>query len=256
MLNNSGRYCKFCGERVKFIDDFNDYYCDKCYSYQTISVPIKFESKNEFVKLDVDSSEPLDKPLDLPKNVRNNIPIFRHRTFLVYQKIMQIPPIFEFYNISGEQIGESKAKFQELVYHGGVGWSSEFNFYDNSKKIVAKTRLHYYKRTRVFDIKRILEIHNHENTIKGYLKAPVHLGFNKKWSLLDADKNLIGKPSKKKWKKNHFEFLNPKKEMICAYDRSIKELKDIAKITIAESFDPLLAIATLITIAYVSLIFK
>jgi len=239
LSNEYPRFCKFCGEPVEFLTDFQDFYCKYCNSYQTKSTPIHAKGKKaETLKTSIDSSPPpLQRP-HLPPEWQDNIPIFRHSQYLVVQAILSFGPKYTIYNVSGLKMGECQGKI--------LSWGGEFDFYDNNGQHVAKvkgspTLLSFQTKTWT--------ITDYRGFTKGLIKS--HFGFFKRnWELYDERGSLVARPNEQVWFKYNWQAVSPRGQILVSVDKKLFTFRDKFSIIVSPEIDPLIALAYAIAIDY------
>ncbi|MBD3189118.1 MAG: hypothetical protein GF308_00660 [Candidatus Heimdallarchaeota archaeon] len=193
--------------------------------------------KSSSIKLPVDRSPPPRKPPSLPQKWEDNIPIFRHREYLVVQALFSFRPKFDFYNISGRKMGECVGKI--------LSWGGEFDFYDVDGRHVAKLR----GNPTLLNIQKTFEIFDHRNVFKGAIKSS--FGFPKRtWEIYDAHKRLIGRPSERVWLKTNFEMVDSRGNVLLSVDKKLWAWRDQFRVVVTPRIDPLLALAFAIAVDY------
>ncbi|NHK30774.1 MAG: hypothetical protein FK730_05445 [Asgard group archaeon] len=237
MADTIQRYCKFCGERVQFLNDFNDYYCSFCHSYQTHTESIEVKGKKA-PKYQIDSNPPPTQPPTLPPEWRQNIPMFRHREYLVIQAIFSWGPKYTIYNVTGQVMGEIRGKI--------ISWGGEWTFYDFNGKLVAKVK----GNPRIFGFQeKKFNISDHQNKFRGSIVGK--FGFLKKfWELYDEHGRLIGRPNEQIWLKTNWQMIDPRGRMALTVDKKWFTFRDQFRVTVSEHIDPLIALAYAVAIDY------
>jgi len=239
LSRESPRFCKFCGEPVEYLTDFNDYFCKYCNSYQTKSVPIQSKGKKvERTKISFDSSPPpLQRP-NLPPEWQDNIPIFRHSEYLVVQAILSFGPKYTIYNVSGLKMGECQGRI--------LSWGGEFDFYDNDGKHVAKVK---GSPTLLSIQTKTWKITDYRGTFKGAIKS--HYGFLKRnWELYNEYGTLIARPNEQVWFKYNWQAVSPRGEILVSVDKQVFAIRDKFSVKVSPNIDPLIALAYSIAIDY------
>ncbi|MFW9921821.1 MAG: hypothetical protein ACFFDW_00845 [Candidatus Thorarchaeota archaeon] len=239
MADNVPRFCKFCGESVEYLPDFKDYFCRYCNSYQTTSVPFQAEGKKpEKIQINVENSLPPDKPPVLPPEWRDNIPIFRHREYLVVQAMFSWGPKYDIYNITGLKMGECRGKI--------LSWGGEFDFFDTANRHVAKvkgnpTLLNYQTKT--------WDVYDYAGKFKGAIKS--HFGFFKrKWELYNEHGQLVALPNEQIWLKYNWQAVDTRGTVLIQVDKQFFTFRDKFRVVVHPQIDPLLALAYAISIDY------
>ena len=231
------RYCKFCGEQVEFITDFNDYYCQFCHSYQTHSESIKAGGKQS-PKYRIDPSPPPETPPVLPSAWRSNIPMFRHKEYLVMQAFLSWGPKYDIYNVTGHKMGEIKGKI--------ISWGGEWTYFDLRGNQVAKVK----GNPTLFKVQdKKFDIRDYQGNFKGAIKSK--FGFLKrKWELYDASGHLIGRPNEEIWLKTNFQLVDPHGRLLLNVDKKWFTFRDQFRVIVSELIDPLIALAYAVAVDY------
>lgn len=238
-VNDQPRFCKFCGESVEYLQDFNDYYCRFCNSYQTKSTSFEVKGKKtETIKTHIDSSLPPLQPPRLPQEWRENIPIFRHGEYLLVQAIFSWGPKYTIYNVSGQIMGECRGKI--------LSWGGEFDFFDVSGRHVAKIK---GNPTLVNFQTKTWDITDHRGRFKGAIKSKY--GFLRRtWELYDEHGRLIALPNEQVWFKYNWQAIDNRGRVLVAVDKQFFTFRDKFKVTVSPEMDPLIALAYAIAIDY------
>ncbi|NHJ86123.1 MAG: hypothetical protein FK734_11725 [Asgard group archaeon] len=235
MPDGSVRYCKFCGEQVSFIEDFNDYYCQACNSYQTHGEAIEAGGKKS-QPFQIDSAPPPTQPPMLSPLVMQNLPMFRHRVYLVIQAFFSWGPKYTIYNVTGQKMGECRGKI--------ITWGGEFDFFDDQGRHVAKIK---GNPTLLAVQDKVFEVFDHNNAFRGAIKSK--FGFmRRKWELYDASGRLIGMPNEQIWIKTNWQLLAPNGQVLVAVDKKWFTFRDQFRVVVGEHIDPLIALAYSIAI--------
>ncbi len=231
-------YCKFCGEQVEFIEDFNDHYCHYCKSFQTSNSPplnVEKGTENEHLILpEFDDTAPLNEPLELPESWKKNLPIFRHKQYLL-KPVLSLREKHIIYNINGQKIAESVSK--------PLSFKPNFNFLDLNGNIVGTIRFQ-----RLKFLKSKYEIFNHENKIVGTIHYTSSL-FGGNYEIFDENNKLIGIPEKDKGLNYAYRIRDDSLKTILLLDR--KYWSGSMKVTINSLINPILGIAFGIILAYI-----
>jgi len=230
-------YCKFCGEQVQFLSEFGDYYCQGCHSFQTHADAIEAGGKKA-PAYKIDPSPPPLAPPMLPPAWRNNIPMFRHREYLVIQAFFSWGPKYTIYNVTGQQMGEIRGKI--------ISWGGEFDFFDANGAHVAKVK----GNPTVFSIQdKSFEIYDHAGNFRGAIKGK--FGFLKRtWELYNHQKQLIGLPNEQLWVKTNWQAVDPQGRLLLTVDKKWFTWRDQFRVVVSEIIDPLIALAYAVAIDY------
>jgi uncharacterized protein YxjI len=237
LSDNRPRYCKFCGEQVQFIEDFNDFYCNFCHSYQTHSESIEVKGKKA-PKYQIDPNPPPLQPPALPREWRENIPMFRHREYLIIQAIFSWGPKYTIYNVTGQQMGEVKGKI--------ISWGGEWDFYDLSGRHVAKVK----GKPTIFGFQdKTFDIFDHQGRFQGAIKGKT--GFLRRWwELYNEHGQLIGKPNEQVWVKTNWQMVDGRGQVMLSVDKKWFTFRDQFRVVVSEHISPLIALAYAIVIDY------
>jgi uncharacterized protein YxjI len=234
------RFCKFCGEPVEYLEEYDDYYCTHCHSYQTKTTSIdgKKGQKGSPAQSSFDSSLPPKKPLKMSAHRKRNIPIFRHREYLVKQEVFTFKPKFRIYNVSGQLMGICEGKV--------FTWGGEFDFRDTKGRFVA--RLEGDKSLFNFSNRTFNLIDSH-NKHRGKIVAKY--GFLKRdWVIYDEHGQYLGSPSEKIWLKNHFEMVDGRGRVLLSVQKKLFEWVDRFHVVVSPLIDPLIALSFAIVVDY------
>ena len=239
LSDNIQRFCKFCGEPVTYLEDFNDYFCRYCNSYQTTSTSIQSKGKKaESIKTNVDTSlPPTHRPM-LPPEWRDNIPIFRHRQYLVVQAFFSFGPKYTIYNVSGQKMGECQGKI--------FSWGGEFDFFDTANRYVAKVKGNPQLlpfQTKTWDI------YDYQGVFKGAIKSQFGF-FRRTWELYNEHGQLIARPNEQIWFKYNWQAVDMQGRVLVTVDKQLFTFRDKFSVVVSEYIDPLIALAYAIAIDY------
>lgn len=238
LFQENNKYCKFCGEQVEFLVDFNDHYCHFCKSFQTSNNPplnVEKGTKGKHLILpEFDDTAPLSEPLILPETWKKNLPIFRHKEYLL-KPVLSLRQKHIIYNINGQKIAECVSK--------PFTFKANFEFIDLTGKIVGSI-----KSKRLKFMKSRYEIFNHENLFVGAINYKSKF-FRGNYELFDQNNKLIGMPEKDKGLNYSYRIRDESLRTILLLDR--KYWSGSMKITINSSINPLLGISFGIILAYV-----
>ncbi|MEA2070977.1 MAG: hypothetical protein U9O98_06765 [Asgard group archaeon] len=237
MSHRQRRYCKFCGEPVIYLEEYDDYYCERCHSYQTQSHSVDIKGKKT-PPMEMDTSLPPTNPPKLPPKWEDNIPIFRHREYLVIQAFFSFGPRYSIYNVSGQKMGECQGK---ILSFGG-----EFDFFDSNRHHVAKVKGNL---TLLPFQDKVWNITDHQGHLKGKIKS--RFGFLKRtWELYDDHNRLIGQPDEQVWIKLNWRMLHPNGRVALSVDKKWLTFRDQFRVRVSQNIDPLLALAFAIAVDY------
>ncbi|MGC9777696.1 MAG: hypothetical protein HZR80_00475 [Candidatus Heimdallarchaeota archaeon] len=237
MSNTQTRFCKFCGEQVDFLAEFNDYYCRFCHSYQTHGESISVGGKKS-PAYNIDPNPPPVAPPVLPPAWRGNIPMFRHREYLVMQAFLSWGPKYTIYNVTGHKMGEIKGKI--------ISWGGEWNFFDFEGRKVANVK---GNPTIITFQDKKFDIRDHQGRFKGAIKGKY--GFlRRKWELYDANGRLVGRPDEQVWIKMNWRLIDPQGRILLTVDKKWFTFRDQFRVVVSEHIDPLIALAYAVAIDY------
>ncbi|MHA1354483.1 MAG: LURP-one-related/scramblase family protein [Candidatus Heimdallarchaeota archaeon] len=232
------KYCKFCGEVVEYVEDFRDHYCKFCQSYQTTSHALKSDRGKKSNPIHMDQSPPSDSPPRLPPAWRNNIPVFRHRQYLIIQSILSFGPHYSVYNVSGKKMFEVKGKILSM---GG-----EFDFYDNRGNHIAKI----HGNISLFGLTaKEYTITDQRGNYRGLIKS-THGFFKRMWELYDERGVLIGRPNEQVWFKRNWQMTDGHGKVLLEVDKKLLTWQDQFTVVVSEQIDPLIALAYAVAIDY------
>lgn len=231
------RYCKFCGEQVQYLPEFSDYYCQGCHSYQTHADAIEAGGKKA-PTYQIDKNPPPLTPPMLPHAWRNNIPMFRHREYLVIQAFFSWGPKYTIYNVTGQQMGEIRGKI--------ISWGGEFDFFDTYGNHVAKVK---GNPTIIGFQDKTFDIYDHVGAFRGAIKGKY--GFLKRtWELYNHQGQLIGLPNEQIWLKTNWQAVDPHGRLLLTVDKKWFTWRDQFRVVVSEIIDPLIALAYAVAIDY------
>ncbi|MBN1330705.1 MAG: hypothetical protein JXA54_14625 [Candidatus Heimdallarchaeota archaeon] len=231
-------YCKFCGEQIEFLIDFSDHYCHFCKSFQTTNNPplnVEKGARDKHLILpEFDDTEPLKEPLILPENWKKNLPIFRHKQYLL-KPVLSLRQKHIVYNINGQKIAECVSIPFAL--------KANFDFLDLNGNVVGTI-----KAKRLKYMKSRYEVFNHENLFVGAIHYSSGL-FKANYELFDQNNKSIGMPVKEKGLDYNYRIRDESLKPILVLDR--KYWSGSMKVTIDSSIDPILGIAFGVIFAYI-----
>lgn len=229
------RFCKFCGEQVQYLEEFNDYFCSYCHSYQTHAEGIQVKGKKS-QPYSIDQSPPPEQQPRLPPLWQQNIPMFRHREYLVIQAILSWGPKYTIYNVTGQVMGEIRGKI--------LTWGGEWDYYDFNGNHVAKVK---GNPTIIGFQDKTFNITDHRGAFKGLIKGK--FGFlRRSWELYDANRNLIGMPNEQIWLKYNWQMVDPRGQVLLQVDKKWFTFQDQFRVVVSENIDPLIALAYAVAI--------
>lgn len=220
---------------MKYSPQYNDYYCNSCHSYQTHSESINIGGKKS-PAYKIDSNPPPKTPPKLPPTWQNNIPMFRHREYLVIQAIMSWGAKYTIYNVTGHVMGQIKGK---IVSFGG-----EWNFFDYAGRKVANVK----GNPAIFGFQeRKFEIRDYKGRFKGVIKGKFGL-LKRSWELYDMNGQLIGRPDEQLWLKINWRMVDPSGRILLTVDKKWFTFRDQFRVIVSEHIDPLVALAYAVVI--------
>jgi uncharacterized protein YxjI len=186
----------------------------------------------------MDQSPPPDRPPTLPFAWRNNIPVFRHKQYLIKQSMFSFGPYYTVYNISGQEMFEIKGK---LLSMGG-----EFDFFDKRGNHIAKIQgnISFFGLTT-----KEYTITDQRGNFRGLIKATPGF-FKKYWELFDERGVLIGRPNEEVWFKRNWQMTDEVGGILLEVNKKIWSWTDQFSVVVSEKIDPLIALAYAIAIDY------
>jgi len=237
LYDTQNRFCKFCGEQVQYLPEFNDYYCQGCHSYQTHADAIEASGKKA-PAYQIDPNPPPLAPPMLPPAWKNNIPMFRHREYLVIQAIFSWGAKYTIYNVTGQKMGEIRGKI--------ISWGGEWDYFDVHGTQVAKVK---GNPTLVGFQDKTFDIYDHAGAFRGAIKGKY--GFmRRRWELYNHQGQLIGLPNEQIWLKTNFQALDPHGRLLLTVDKKWFTFRDQFRVIVSELIDPLIALAYAVAIDY------
>ncbi|NHK31186.1 MAG: hypothetical protein FK730_07530 [Asgard group archaeon] len=221
-------YCKFCGEKIDFLKDFNDFYCSFCQSFQTTNQPpIRYIEQNEHLLLpDIDESMPPEEPPEFPKGWKRNLPIFRHREY-VLKPIFSFREKHNFYNKQGQKLGEFKGK--------AFNFKGIYSVHDLEDNIVATI-----ERRRIKFGKFSYDIKDHHSVQIGSIVITTRF-FGRTFDIIDENNNTIGFSKEPKIFRPDYDIINKEGIEIITLDR--KFWSGSMRIVILTNVNPLLVLS-------------
>ncbi|MHA1639214.1 MAG: hypothetical protein ACTSXO_11445 [Candidatus Heimdallarchaeota archaeon] len=236
MPERKKRFCKFCGEQVDFLEDFNDYFCQHCHSFQTHAEPIDTPRGKKAFASKVDNTLPPEKQPSLPPFWQQNIPIFRHREYLIVQAILSWGPKYTIYNVSGQKMGEIRGKV--------LSWGGDFEIFDFNNNLVGRI----VGTPQLFGFQdKTFKIYDHTGAFRGAIVGR-YAFLKRKWELYDAHKNLIGIPNEQIWFKTNWQMVDSRGNLLLSVDKKLFAFRDQFRIVVSETIDPFIALAYAIAI--------
>ncbi|MHA1211642.1 MAG: LURP-one-related/scramblase family protein [Candidatus Heimdallarchaeota archaeon] len=236
-MSDVPRFCKFCGEQVVYMPDFNDHFCQYCHSYQTHAESVQVKGKKA-PAYQIDSNPPPTIRPTLPPAWQHNIPMFRHREYLVVQAFFSWGAKYTIYNVTGQVMGSIKGKI--------ISWGGEFDFSDFNGNHVAKIK---GKPTLVGFQDKTFDIYDHQGAFRGAIKGKY--GFlRRKWELYNHQGQLIGLPNEQIWLKTNFQAIDPHGRILVSVDKKWFTFRDQFRVIVSEFIDPLIALAYAVAIDY------
>jgi len=234
-MSDRVRYCKFCGEPVEFLSEFNDYFCRHCHSFQTHAEHIKVKGQ-QAAAYKLDPNPPPEVRPVLPEQWQQNIPILRHREYLIVQALFSWGGKYTIYNVSGQKMGEIRGK---VFTFGG-----DFEFYDFNNNLIARIK----GNPRIFGFQdKTFNIYDHRGAFRGAIIGR-YAFFKRNWELYDAQNRLIGQPNEQIWFKTNWQLLDPHGNLLLSVDKKLFTFRDQFRVVVSENIDPLIAIAYAIAI--------
>ncbi|NHJ47269.1 MAG: hypothetical protein FK733_05720 [Asgard group archaeon] len=221
-------YCKFCGEIVDYLDDFEDFYCNFCQSFQTSNQPSirNIEDKVHLTLRDIDESVPPTEPPEFPKSWKRNLPIFRHREYIL-KPIFSFKEKHNFYNTHGQKLGEFKGK--------AFNFKGDYTVHDIDGNIVATI-----ERRRIKFAKYCYDVKDSHATFIGSVVITTRF-LGRTIELIDEYNNLICFSRKPKFFRSDFDLINTEGSEVISLDRRF--WSGNMRITINLSVNPLLALS-------------
>lgn len=220
------------------MEDFRDYYCRFCQSYQTTSHSLGTNRGKKTKPIQMDQSPPPDSPPRLPPLWRNNIPVFRHRQYLIKQTMLSFGPHYTVYNVSGQEMFEIKGK---IISMGG-----EFDFFDRQRNHIAKIQgnISFLGLTP-----KEYTITDQRGNYRGKIVSTPGF-FKRHWELIDERGVLIGRPNEEVWFKRNWQMTDGMGEVLLEVNKKLWTFADQFSVVVSEDIDPLIALAYAIAIDY------
>ncbi len=221
-------YCKFCGETVDYLNDFNDFYCTFCQSFQTTNQPPidNFEQDDYLLLPDIDESPPPEIPPEFPKGWKRNLPIFRHREY-VLKPIFSFRERHYFYNKHGQKLGEFKGR--------AFNFKGTYTVHDLEENIVATI-----ERRRIKFGKYSYDIKDHQSIHIGSIVINARF-FGRSFELIDEYNNIVGFSKEFRVFRPEYDIIDKEGREVVSLDR--KFWSGSMKIIIRSNINPLLVLS-------------
>jgi uncharacterized protein YxjI len=199
-------YCKFCGEKIDFLEDFNDFYCSYCQSFQTTNQPPvrRIEQDEHLILPEIDESIPPIEPPEFPKAWKRNLPIFRHREY-VLKPIFSFKEKHNFYNKHGQKLGEFKGK--------AFNFKGTYSVHDLEGNIIATI-----ERRRIRFGKYSYDINDHNSAHIGSVIISTRF-FGRTFDIIDEYNNVVGFSKQPKIFRPDYDIINKEGIEIITLDR-------------------------------------
>jgi uncharacterized protein YxjI len=175
---------------------------------------------------DIDESIPPIEPPEFPKAWKRNLPIFRHREY-VLKPIFSFKEKHNFYNVHGQKLGEFKGR--------AFNFKGTYTVHDLEGNIVATI-----ERRRIKFGKFSYDIKDHHSAHIGSVVITARF-FGRTFDIIDEYNNVVGFSKQPKIFRPDYDMINKEGIEVISLDR--KFWSGSMKIIILSNVNPLLALS-------------